>query len=432
MVIERTGGRKILAWTRKNYSVILFCILSLSLLTKVIRLNIPKDFYFDEAYYGFTASSILHHDKGAYDPFARPPERRAYAWTHPPLAELIISFFMKIFGDRSFGWRVGSVFFGTIDLALTSILAMELFGSELVAVLAAFLLCVDGLMFTESRIAMIEVYLIFFMLLTFIYYVRFRKEPTRKSLLLLTGFFLGLSFATKWTAFFILGTIALDLLLISIRRKELPQGQPVYLYPIALVLLPAAIYLLSYFHYFWMGFHWSQFVELQRQMWYYHSHLKATHAYQSVPWQWILDLRPVWYYVNYSNSGNIANIYALGNPLVFWGGLLTMAYLIFEKGWAWQRWFLILCYCMLWVPLEFSPRIMLFYSYTAAVPFLCIALGLALQKLITEDTHAKDALVCVFLSLSVVWFIVFYPHLTALPVPKDFAESVYYLLPSWR
>ncbi|MDQ3098950.1 MAG: phospholipid carrier-dependent glycosyltransferase [bacterium] len=88
---------------------------------------------------------------------------------------------------------------------------------------------------------------------------------------------------------------------------------------------------------------------LQKQMWWYHTNLKATHSYQSQWWMWPLDLRPVWFYVQYCSpedaKGNalnslrckesfarngtdrtFADIYTMGNPAIFWMIFPTLAF----------------------------------------------------------------------------------------------------------
>src|SRR5258708_29552828 len=64
-------------------------------------------------------------------------------------------------------------------------------------------------------------------------------------------------------------------------------------------------------------------------MWWYHTNLKATHPYQSTPFDWIFDLRPVWLFVDYQKE-KVANIYTLENPMIAWFGLVSILFLVFE------------------------------------------------------------------------------------------------------
>ncbi|NOT12152.1 MAG: phospholipid carrier-dependent glycosyltransferase [Methylococcaceae bacterium] len=461
---------------------IFLTILVLGVFAKLYRLDFPKDFYFDEIYHGFTATVYLHGDKRAYDPWAKSPENRAFEWTHPPLSKLIMAGMMGIFGENSFGWRVGSVVLGTLGIVATAVLAFELFGSLSLALTAMGLLSLEGLYLTQSRVAMNDSYLVFFMLLTFIAYVRWRKSPQSLKYLYLTGLGLGLALATKWSALYLFIIIAIDLIartcsglilplwladntrlllwkalvrldtlnelpsypfrtrskasfISAVNQVILPEFRFDFIW--ALGLIPVLVYLASYTQYFYMGYDWSQFVELQKQMWWYHSGLKATHPYQSTPWQWLFDLRPIYMYVDASVPNKVACIYNLGNAVILYFGFFAVLWnlwrLVFEKGeLGWQRGFIVLAYFMLWVPWLFSPRMMLFYHYLPAVPLLCIILALWLKNLRDSQTPGLRWLQVFVLSAASLWFVLFFPHNTGMYLKNDFMDSLYYALPSWR
>ena len=457
-------------------------ILAFGISSKLYNLDSPKDFYFDEVYHGFTATVILHGDKQAYDPWAKSPENRAFEWTHPPLSKLIMAGMMGIFGENAFGWRIGSAIFGTLGIVATAVLAFELFGSLSLSLTAMGLLSLESLFLTQSRVAMNDSYLVFFILTTFIAYVRWRKSPLSLKYLYLTGLGLGLALATKWTTLYLFIIIGIDLLaracsglplkvllIENIRHllwkllarldalNELPR------YPFkthskkhsrsslnqvfsaelrldiiwALGLIPLLIYLASYTQYFYMGYDWNQFVELQKQMWWYHSGLKATHSYQSTPWQWIIDLRPVFMYVDTSVPDKVAAIYNLGNAVILYFGffavLWNLWHLVFEKSErAWQTSFLLFAYFMFWVPWLFSPRMMLFYHYLPAVPLLCIILAVWLERLRESQSPRENGLRLVILGAALLWFVLFFPHNTGMYLKQGFMDSLYYAVPSWR
>jgi len=98
---------------------------------------------------------------------------------------------------------------------------------------------------------------------------------------------------------------------------------------LTLGLLPLTIYLMSYGQMFLQGKNWNHFTKLHQQIWWYQTNLDATHPYQSQPWQWFLNIRPVWLHVDYSENGSIANIYSLGNPIFHFVGIITVFLTIF-------------------------------------------------------------------------------------------------------
>lgn len=203
----------------------------------------------------------------------------------------------------------------------------------------------------------------------------------------------------------------------------------------------------------------SHFWELHHQIWGYQTTLEATHPYQSRPLEWFLDLRPVWMYVNYQDD-KISNIYAIGNPLLFWIGDLVIIYFVFvaiarslphveaiAKNWnkpaklptlTWTPFTIaLLTYFMVWLPWQKSPRIMFFYHYTPAVPFLCILFA---YFLVTSLNHPqlkenrdfmKNAYLTV-VALIVVVFLIWYPNWTGIPVVTEWANRWYFAVPSWK
>jgi dolichyl-phosphate-mannose--protein O-mannosyl transferase len=350
------------------------------------------------------------------------------------LSKLIMAGMMSVFGENAFGWRIGSVIFGTLATLAAAALAFELFGSLPVAVLTGALMSLDGLLLSQSRIAMNDIYFIFFMLTALIGYVRWKKDETSIRWLYFTGTALGLALATKWTTLYVFLVLAVDLGVTAVRNRRLPPLAACLNMPVALGLLPIAIYLSSYLQYFALGYRWPEFIELSRQMWFYHTGLKATHAAHSQPWQWILNLRPVWMYVDYSVPGKIANIYNLGNSVIFYGGLYAVAAAILKMEWyrSWPVAFMILVYFMLWLPWTISPRIMFFYHYAPAVPILCIILARWLGGNLASRDNADRMSAKFIIAAAVLWFVVFYPDNTAVHVPQGFADTVYFSVPGWK
>ena len=197
--------------------------------------------------------------------------------------------------------------------------------------------------------------------------------------------------------------------------------------PLYFLIIPLIMYLGVYLPFFAGShtppgekpskFNINTFIELQQQMYWYHTNLKAHHPYQSVPTQWVFDLRPVWFYVDYQNS-TIANIYNLGNPLFMWFGLSSIIFLCIE--FLRKRTFkiaLILVgyfgFFIFWIK---SPRIMFYYHYLPSVPFLAIAVAYVLDKVYLKSKMGK-AFVFTFLILLGILFIYFFPLWTAIHIP---------------
>ena len=81
---------------------------------------------------------------------------------HPPLGKWMIAAGMAIFGDNNpFGWRVSAAVVGTLSVALIAYSGWLLFRSMTVATIAALLAAVDGLMLVESRLALLDIFQMF-------------------------------------------------------------------------------------------------------------------------------------------------------------------------------------------------------------------------------------------------------------------------------
>lgn len=400
-------------------------IFAFAFLTRFIRLNIPGTYMFDEVYHAFTAEQMLKGNAAAWEWWNTPPKGFAYEWTHPPLAKEFMVIAMSIFGDNPFAWRFFSALFGFGVIVLIYLISYKLFKNRLIALFAAFAASMDGLLLVMSRIAMNDMYFLFFILLAFLLFLHNRK--------LLMGMALGLSIASKWTGLFgigIIGIIYFGQLALKFKKKDADKRKTLkslIAAPLYFLIIPLFIYLAVYLPFF-TGHHTppgnkpsvvnvDTFVGLQEQMYWYHTGLKATHPYQSIPSQWVLDLRPVWIYVDYKDN-MIANIYNLGNPLFMWFGLVSIIFLLFEfirkrtLGVA----VTLIGYFGFFLPWVHSPRIMFYYHYMPAVPFLAIATGYFLNKLFSE--RIGKIFVGLFLLLLTILFIYFFPLWTAIHMSK--------------
>lgn len=257
----------------------------------------PNGYIFDEVYFAQDACKDLV-GKDYYDP-------------EPPLAKLFIAGGMVIGGlwmhyDQGYqhqvttdangqqqdntcvadgtlpgfgtwGWRLTSLFFGSLAVPLMYLLALRLWPSRFFATAAALLVCFDGMFFVQSRIAMIDMVAEFFLLLTYWLFLVHREAKTDRgwwwSLLLLGGS-VGLAVSSKWTTLAALGTTMVFLVggwalrqyrlrrMAAERSKgehpvnDLPArvgprdwlARPIF-YVLVLFAMPAVIYGLSYVRY---------------------------------------------------------------------------------------------------------------------------------------------------------------------------------------
>ncbi|MGH2685396.1 MAG: phospholipid carrier-dependent glycosyltransferase, partial [Actinomycetota bacterium] len=134
----------------------------------------PAEKVFDEVYYASDGCWYAGHpyrDCGLESDAER-------SWVHPPFGKQIIATGIDLFGNRPFGWRFTSAIAGTGTVGLIGVLAFLLFGSPLWAGIATLLAGTEHLLFVQSRLAMLDVFLAFFVVLGFVFLaVDRRREP---------------------------------------------------------------------------------------------------------------------------------------------------------------------------------------------------------------------------------------------------------------
>ncbi|NDE71499.1 MAG: phospholipid carrier-dependent glycosyltransferase, partial [Actinobacteria bacterium] len=183
-------------------------------LFRLINLGSPKDLVFDEVYYVNGAQDYL---KDGVETTAG----KAEFVVHPPVGKWLIAAGIKAFGDNSFGWRISAAVVGTISVALIYFAARKLFQSHLLGMVAGLLTTFDGLHLVMSRTALLDIFLMFFILLGFLL-ILFEQHWW-------AALSLGLALGTKWSALYFIAAIVIYYI---ISRRKVPYQ---YLISIPLV-----------------------------------------------------------------------------------------------------------------------------------------------------------------------------------------------------
>jgi len=163
-------------------------ILGFALTLRLWRLNQPKGYIFDEIYYAKNAASLIN------DGVELNSQGDAEFVVHPPLGKWVIGLGIKAFGDNEFGWRISAALVGTASVLLIFMITQLLFNSVFLSNTAAALMAFDGLHLVMSRVALLDIFLMFFILLTF--YLLLQNN------LWASGAIIGVAGATKWSAFY--------------------------------------------------------------------------------------------------------------------------------------------------------------------------------------------------------------------------------------
>lgn len=154
--------------------------LAITLLAGALRvrgLGNPRLLIFDETYYAKDAYALLiaGHElvwpDGADDMWLAgtpaPTEEGSYV-VHPPLGKWIIALGIQLFGiDSGFGWRISSAVAGTLGVLLITLIAQRMFRSVFLGAVAGVLTAVEGHHLVMSRVALLDIFLMLFVLAAF-------------------------------------------------------------------------------------------------------------------------------------------------------------------------------------------------------------------------------------------------------------------------
>ncbi|WUV25946.1 phospholipid carrier-dependent glycosyltransferase [Kribbella sp. NBC_01484] len=150
-------------------------ITAMAAILRFWNLGNPVKFVFDETYYAKDAFSLLKFgyarqfidqpegaaDKailsGNLDVFKATPSLTV----HPEVGKWMIAAGEQLFGMNTFGWRFMPALFGTLTVLLVIRTVRRMARSTLIGAIAGLLLAVDGLHFVMSRVALLDIFLAF-------------------------------------------------------------------------------------------------------------------------------------------------------------------------------------------------------------------------------------------------------------------------------
>ncbi|GAA1146136.1 dolichyl-phosphate-mannose--protein mannosyltransferase [Nesterenkonia lutea] len=152
----------------------------ITVLAGILRLrdlSTPHLLMFDETYYAKDAYALLSAgyelvwpedaDEAWLAGDAQPTEEGAYV-VHPPLGKWLIAIGLRVFGhDSAFGWRVSAAVAGTLAVLLVALIAQRIFRSVFLGVIAGSLTAIEGHHLVMSRVALLDIFMMFFVLAAF-------------------------------------------------------------------------------------------------------------------------------------------------------------------------------------------------------------------------------------------------------------------------
>lgn len=406
-------------------------------------LAFPHGKSFDEIYYATEAQEMLRY---GYE------DNRGFMFiVHPPLGKWLIGAGSAVFGDGSFGWRVVPAAAGTLCVLMLARVAMRMFHSVVLGVVAGGLLAMEGISVVISRVALLDIFLQFFILAAFCALV-IDRDKLRERLAelylagidlssgvpalgprpwrLLGGVLLGLAFGIKWSALSFWGAWALLSILWDrgafksagveqpwlavFKRSFIPWG-------FSLGVTAAASYFLTWTGWFvgensWNR-HWGDthpgtglfallpsgfrsLLDYHHQAYKFHSTLFSPHPYKANPWSWLILGRPISFYAPSDVTGCGATnctreILCIGTPIMYWAFVPVLLWLAWH--WAttrdWRAGMVWMAFLAGWgVWLQNQRRTGFIFYMVPLMPYLVLGVTLAIGVMLTR-TRAERAVV---------------------------------------
>ncbi len=343
--------QQLIRWQYLGLAVLVVVTLALHF----IAIRQPAEPAFDEQHYIPDARGILAGN-GTFRP------------EHPPVAKLFIATGMLIVGDNPVGWRIFSVIFGTISIILFYFICQRLRLSSRATMLATFLFSFENLSFTHASIAMLDVYVVTFMLLAFLLYLENRYSLSAAGIAMsalakLTGAFGGAVTIIHW---FFTGRSNAKRFLLSV------------------LLMPVSfVFLMPFFDFAISGKGESPLARIHTMLTLSASltFASAKHPSMSQPWWWVLrpDVMYYWYGPHYIGAISFT-IWALIIP--------TIAYFIYQAIWkknsaaifglAW-----VAGTYLVYIPMYLlTDRVMFVFYFLPTVGAICLGIGMGLSQLL--------------------------------------------------
>lgn len=367
-------------------------------------------------FYHYNNFSKLYFDEFHYVPAAKDLVSNIASTNleHPPLGKIIIGVSIRLFGDGPLGWRIPSILFGVMSILLFFKIARIIFQDHLTAFLTSLLAMTNMWIFIQSRIAMLDIFLLFFLLLGIYFYLVLLNNKSLLNEILCFGSF-GLATAVKWNAVFI---FIPTIVFYFYQNKNIVKT-------FLLILLSVFIYYLTFIPIYlsWKLNYSLQHIifELPFEMLRLQKSVIADHPYKSKWYSWPFMIRPIWYeYIKDTTGNYFQGVILLGNPVQMFLGLFGVIFLIFKifvkKINFYELYFLILFICS-WLVWALVPRgLQFFYYFFIPACFYVIIIPLWLNKMISAKSLNISLSIVVL--CSIVFFMYFYPVISGNLTPE--------------
>ncbi len=419
-------------------------------------LNRFNTLVFDEVYFAKFAQNYLDQTQ-LFD-------------AHPPLGKYLIAVGMGLadrlsLGDSSvtndltgslrspLSYRWFNAFTGSLIPLVVAWLSYQLTQRKSYALLSAGLMTIEGLFLVESRYALINIYLVLFGLLGQGFGLwGLQTTPRWRTLgLILSGISFGLSAAVKWNGLgFWLGFWGVILVIKLWEKWENREGAianlswydratklRLWTIPIYGLIVPYVTYALVWIPHLNLNPDYS-FWQMQGEIIGYHNRIgggEEVHPYCSSWFSWPFLIRPVAYYYQAVNDGQVIfDVHAFGNPLLWWSSTVAIALLslCFLQRYSSPTLFNLSLYLGInyitnWLPWSIVSRCLFLYHYMGALIFAILALSVILERWLYHSRRKFRILAIGILGVMAIAFLFWLPIYLGLPLsPQGFRLRMWF------
>jgi dolichyl-phosphate-mannose-protein mannosyltransferase len=417
------------------------------------RLGSPRAVIFDETYYvpdalGMLKYGVEHNYSSNRNTLLVQGNPHIFKpggefVVHPPFGKELIAVGEWLFGLNPFGWRFAAAVVGSLSILMIARIARRMTRSTLLGCTAGLLLALDGLEFVMSRTALLDIFVMFWVLAAFGCLV-IDRDAYRAKLAeaaaaadgeeseapgtgirwwrVGAGVCLGLACASKWNGIWFIPAFGLMVLAWDFGARRTAGFRKAADKSLlrdaagmagSFVAVPLAAYLAT-----WSGWlatssgydrQWAQqhgvnipvvsdlisLYQYHKAMLGFNTGLHAHHPYQSKPWTWLFMSRPVSYYWvcpasghGACSSGSASEVLALGTPVLWWASILTLLVCL---GWwltrrDWRAGAVLVGVVAGWLPwFLFADRTQFFFYSVVFVPFLVLSVTLCLGLVLGSE-----------------------------------------------
>jgi len=395
------------SWAYRSMLLVTVGAVALGVWARLYRLGFPSRILWDERYFPVMANKYLN---GVYQ-----------FDLHPPFGKFIIAVGISLFGNDPIGWRIMPVVFGLALLPLVGALGLYCLKERVGALLLVTFFSVETIFIVNSRVGVMDTFLVFLVLATFL--VALRAEGNGQ--VILASVLLGLAIATKWAAFPVAVPVGYVLWRKGLFRPFVGGLWISAVVYVAVVYVGALISVTAN--------------PIGAWLWVWDWHIKAAnkisaaipHGWGSPWWSWPIMLRPIRFFRGVNGEGLLQVVMDIGNPLIWWSGTLAiLAGIVDVARKAVSKKLsaddpiipIVLGYVFLLAPWVPGTRIPYIYNYLPSYAFALMALVYWLCRLWNRRRWGPWVVVAATACV-VAGTLFFLPIATGVPIEREFMRQ---------